>query len=53
MSLVRSHVEQTLCFTKTSSDVVTSLIGISVVDLGQLGVVADQQQRGGNANNGT
>lgn len=52
MSLVRPHIEQRLGFTEASSDIVSSLVHISVVDLGELLVIADQQQCWGNSNDG-
>jgi hypothetical protein len=41
--LVGSHVKQRLILAEATCDVVAGLVGISVVNLGQLGVVADQQ----------
>lgn len=52
VGLVRPHVEQRLGFAKASSDVVSGLVHISVVDLGELFVIADQQQCRGDANDG-
>lgn len=53
MSLVFSHVKQTFILSEAASDVVAGLVGIAVIDLWELGVVADQQQSGGNSNNGS
>lgn len=52
VSLVRSHVEQTLCLAEAARDVVVCLIGITVVNFGELRVVVDQQQRRGDADDG-
>lgn len=51
MGLVRPHVEQRLGLTEASSDIVSGLVCIAVVDLRELFVIADQQQCRGNANN--
>ena len=52
VSLVGPHVEQRLSLAKASSDIMSGFIHISVVDLGEFFVIADQQQCRGNANNG-
>lgn len=52
MRLVGSHVEQTLRLAKATCDIMSGLVGIAVVDFGELRVVADQQQGRCNANNG-
>lgn len=43
MSLVRSHVEQALVFSKATSDVVTRLVGIALVYFWKLRVVIDEE----------
>jgi hypothetical protein len=53
MGVVRPHVEQRFIFSKTSSDVMTGLVGIAVVDFRELSIIADQQQCWCNANNRT
>lgn len=52
MRLVRSHIEQTLRLAKATSDIMASLVGIAMVNFRELGVIADQQQGRGNANDG-
>lgn len=52
MLLVGSHVEQRLVLAEATGNVVAGLIGIPVIDFGELGVVVDQQQSWGNANDG-
>lgn len=52
MLLVRSHIKQGLDFTEATGDIVAGLVGITVVDFRELGMVADQQQCWANANNG-
>lgn len=52
MSLVASHVEQTLRLSKTSGDIMAGLVGVAVVDLGELLGVADQQHCRSDAHNG-
>lgn len=52
MGLMRSHVEQRLGLAETSSDIVSGLVCIAVVDFRKLFMIADQQQCRGNANNG-
>jgi hypothetical protein len=52
MGFVGPHVEQRLSLTKASRDIMAGLVDISVVDLGEFFVIADQQQCRGNANNG-
>lgn len=43
VSLVRSHVEQTLVFSKATSDVVTRLVGIALVYFWEFRVVIDEE----------
>jgi hypothetical protein len=52
MRLVGSHIEQTLRFSKATSDIMAGLVGIAMVDFGELQVIADQQQGRGYANDG-
>lgn len=52
MRLVGSHIEQTLRLSKAPSDIMAGLVGIAMVDFGELQVVADQQQGRSNANDG-
>lgn len=52
MLLAVLHVEQRLRFAKAASDVVLRLVGLSVVDLWQLGRIADEQHRGRDTNHG-
>lgn len=52
MGLVRPHVEQRFGLAKASSNIVSSLVCIAVVDFWELFVIADQQQCRGNAHNG-
>lgn len=52
VSLVRSHIEQTLVLAKATGDIMSGFVDIACVDFRELGVVADQQQRGRNANDG-
>lgn len=51
MGLVGPHVEQRLGLAETSSDIVSGLVCIAVVDFRKLFMIADQQQCWGNANN--
>lgn len=51
MGLVGPHIEQRLGLAEASSDIVSGLVCIAVVDFRKLFMIADQQQRRGNANN--
>ena len=51
MGLMRPHVEQRLGLAKASSDIVSSLVCIAVVDFRKHFVIADQQQSWGDPNN--
>lgn len=53
VSLVGPHVEQTFILAEATRDIVSSFVHIALVDFGKLGVVADQQQCGSNANDGS
>lgn len=52
MLLAVLHVEQRLRLAKAASDVVLRLVGLPVVDLWQLGRIADEQHCGRDTNHG-
>jgi hypothetical protein len=53
VSLVGPHIEQTFILAKAACDIVSSFVHIALVDFGKLGVIADQQQCGSDANDGS
>lgn len=50
VSFMRPHVEKTFVLAEASRDIVTGFVHIALVNFGELGVVADQQQCRGNTN---
>ena len=53
VSLVRAHVEQGFGLAEAARDVVTGLVGITVVDFGEFGRVSDEEEGGSDADDGS
>lgn len=51
VGLVRAHIEQRLGLAERSGDVVAGLVGIAMVDFGELLGIADEEECGSDAHN--